>query len=377
MNIIHVVPTIDNEASGPSYVVGSLNRALRAAGRNSVVATTGVEQGHGDWLATFPRRSFPYRLGRSAEMRRWLARQVSSGAVDVVHNHSLWMMPNVYPGWSTRGSSVPLVVSPHGTLSKWALSRSRALKRVFWASFQRRAIEHAALFHATAPSEYEDIRRRGFSQPVAIIPSGIDIPEPRARARPDGQRTLLFLGRIHPVKGVEMLLSAWASLQHLHPPWALKIVGPGDAGYVRKLRELAKELRLERVSFEGPLYGRAKEDAYRSADLFVLPTYSENFGVAIAESLAAGCPVVTTKGAPWSGLLEHRAGWWVGADEGVLRLALQEGMSKPPDELAAMGARGRAWMARDFSWETVAEQMIESYRWIIRGGARPEWIRHD
>jgi glycosyltransferase involved in cell wall biosynthesis len=117
--------------------------------------------------------------------------------------------------------------------------------------------------------------------------------------------------------------------------------------------------------------------AYRTASLFVLPTHSENFGVAVAEALAAGCPVITTRGAPWSDLAEKRAGWWIPVGVDPLRRALEEAMSKHPIDLAEMGARGRAWMERDFSWRQITEQMIESYRWIREGGARPQWICHD
>ncbi len=378
MKIIHVVPSMAEEASGPSYSVSSLSRATNDAGTPAIVIATG-ERGmpQTEGLLTFPRQPFPYRLGRSPEMRRWIADQVASKSVAVVHNHSLWMMPNVYPGCATRGTSVPLVVSPRGTFSKWALGRSKAIKFLFWNGLQKRAIAHARLFHATAGSEYDDIRRLGFRQPVAIIPNGIDVPENAPFLGRKAGRTLLFLSRVHPTKGIELLLEAWAALQDEHRQWEVRIVGPGDPDYLLRLRELALKLRAERVTFEGPLYGRDKDEAYRSADLFVLPTHSENFGMAVAEALAAGVPVITTRGAPWSGLVDQRAGWWVDIRVESLRSALDEAMSKHAGELAEMGARGRAWMQRDFSWERIAGQMIESYRWVREGGTRPDWILND
>jgi len=303
---------------------------------------------------------------------------VAANAVDILHNHSIWMMPNVYPGWVTKGRNVPLVVSPRGTFSKWAMRRSRTVKFLFWHSLQKRAIAHAAMFHATATSEYDDIRRLGFRQPVVVLPNGIDFPPSSAGMRRDeGKATLLFLSRVHPTKGLENLLQAWAALQHQHLQWKLRIVGPGEPSYLKKLGDLASSLGLERITFDGPLYGREKDQAYRSADLFVLPTHSENFGMAVAEALAVGCPVVTTKGAPWSGLVEHHAGWWIDIGVEPLRMALDEAMAKHAGDLAEMGARGRSWMERDFSWEQIAAQMIESYRWIREGGAQPDWIVND
>lgn len=379
MKVIHVIPSIADEASGPTYSVSSLSRATNDSGTTATVVATGESNvNQNARVLTFPRSPFPHRLGRSPEMYHWLSGQVTSRSVDVIHNHSIWMMPNVYPGWVTRGTQVTLVVSPRGTFSKWALDRQKVLKGLFWNSLQRPAIAHARLFHATADSEHDDIRRLGFRQPVAIIPNGIDVPKQAERARQGGsERTLLFLSRLHPTKGLEYLLQAWAALQHTFPKWKLRIIGPGDPTYLRKLAALASTLRVDRVTFEGPLYGRKKNDVYHTADLFVLPTHSENFGMAVAEALAAGCPVITTKGAPWRGLIEQRAGWWVDIGVEPLQSSLEEAMSREADALTEMGARGRHWMERDFSWDRVATQMVESYRWIREGGTRPVWIHND
>lgn len=377
MKIIHVVPSVEEEASGPTYSVSSLSYAMRHAGGDSYIISTGANRAEvAPGFNIFPRRRFPYRLGRSPEMYRWLRQEVSSGAIDIVHNHSIWMMPNVYPGWATRNSQTSLVVSPRGTFSEWAMSRSKAIKIPFWHVFQKRAISGATLFHATSESEYGDIRRLGFRQPIAVISNGIDLPL-LGDLWFGARRSLLFLGRVHPVKGVENLLRAWATLERRFEDWDLRIVGPGDGSYLRELADLAASLQLTRATFEGPLYGAAKEQAYRSADLFVLPTHSENFGVAVAEALAAACPVITTRGAPWSGLGDHGAGWWTDIGVDPLRRALEEAMSKQRQELAAMGSRGRSWMERDFSWDGIAAQMIESYRWLREGGTSPDWIRND
>ncbi|MDM7852519.1 glycosyltransferase [Pseudochrobactrum kiredjianiae] len=380
MRIIHVVPYIGEEASGPAYTTTALNNMTNELGMASQLAVTTdnyKELGSSDYtLRTFQRHKFLRRLGHSPEMIRWLSTEVASGTVDVIHNHSIWMMPNVYTGWVTRGRNIPLIVSPRGTFSKWAMNRSRVVKFLFWHALQKRSLAHTALFHATAENEYEDIRRMGYRQPVAIIPNGIDMPQAKAPSD-KSKKTLLFLGRIHPVKGLDVLLSAWAELQTAFPEWHLRIVGPGNVGYVAEMQALANSIAAERVVFTGPLYGEEKTQAYQSADLFVLPTHSENFGIAIAEALAAGCPVVTTKGAPWSGLPIQRAGWWIDIGVDPLKRALHEAMSKYPSELTEMGARGRAWMERDFAWKQIAAQMIESYRWVREGGTPPTWIRND
>ena len=161
------------------------------------------------------------------------------------------------------------------------------------------------------------------------------------------------------------------------PGWRLKIVGPPEAGHDDELRALAMALGLTRVSIEGPIYGDAKTVAYREADLFVLPTLNENFGLTVAEALAAGTPAISTKGAPWSGLESEGCGWWI--DHGVepLAAALAHAMALPREALKAMGDKGREWMARDFSWDRVAHDMLGVYLWLARSAEPPATIRFD
>ena len=247
------------------------------------------------------------------------------------------------------------------------------LKKVFWPLLQRPALSAAACFHATADSEYEDIRRMGFRQPVAIIPNGIDIPELLPKAE-KACRTLLFLGRIHPKKGLDMLLPAWRAVQGRFPEWHLKIVGPDNRGHLGEMQHLASKLRLERVEFSGALFGAQKWQAYRDADLFVLPTYSENFGLAVAEALASSTPAIATKGAPWAGLQQQQAGWWIDIGVDPLVACLEDALAQSADKLQAMGKRGRNWMVAEYSWKRVGQQIFDIYRWVLDRGNKPEWV---
>jgi glycosyltransferase involved in cell wall biosynthesis len=240
---------------------------------------------------------------------------------------------------------------------------------------QRRALEQADLLHATSEVEYREIREHGFKAPVAIIPNGIDLPDLMFDRPTAPHHTLLFLSRIHPTKGIDRLLQAWRQLQHVHLDWRLQVVGRGEPSHEREVRELAESLQLVRLEFLGPLYGADKSWAYFDADLFVLPTHSENFGMVVAEALAHGCPAVVSQGAPWSGLDGEGCGWWVKHDVPSLIEALDVAMSMPPEVLDAMGKKGRFWMNRDFGWKSVAERMEACYRWRLDGGMRPECVR--
>jgi len=307
-------------------------------------------------------------------MKRWLDRELSSGQVDIVHNHSLWMMPNVYPGTAALRHGVPLVVSPRGTLSEWALGSGLRAKRLFWPLVQRNAVDAAACLHATSDAEYHDIRRLRFRRPVCVIPNGIDLPAARPR-RDVLPRTLMFMGRIHPIKGLDILLKAWHVVSGRFPEWQLRIVGPDDQGHLRVLETMARRMELTRIAFDGPLYGQAKWDALSQADLFVLPTHSENFGVAVAEALASGVPAVVSKGAPWADLEIHHAGWWIETGVDPLVAALERALACSPEELRPMGERGRTWVEKEFSWPRIAERMAVVYRWLVGRGPRPEWAK--
>jgi len=229
---------------------------------------------------------------------------------------------------------------------------------------------------ATAESEYRDIRARGLRAPVAVIPNGIALPPfPLNRKAGAARRRLLFLARLHPVKGVDLLLRAWVALQSQFPDWELQIAGPLDGDYPRSMQALAASLGAQRLAFAGELRGRAKADAYLSADLFVLPTHSENFGMAVAEALAHGVPAVVTNGAPWEGLETERCGWWVERGETSLTGCLREAMTRSSADLETMGRRGREWMLRDFSWAEVARKTLATYAWLLGGGSPPDWVR--
>ncbi len=376
MNLLHVVPHIDREASGPGYSVPMLCDALGQRGHKVVLAT--LARGAGGRSGAFEHRAFPpslgpARLGASRAMRRGLAQ--AARRADIVHSHGLWMMPNIYPAWAAAAAGRPLVLSPRGTLSPVARARSRGRKALVWWMGQRRALLQAACLHATSEQEYADIRACGLAIPVAVIPNGVDLPPPRPPRAPSNSRRLLYLGRIHPIKGLPDLLRAWAPLSARHPDWELRLVGPDSDGHLADLRRLAQELALPRIVFAPAAYGEAKTAEYRAADAYVLPSHSENFAMSVAEALAHGLPVVATTGTPWAALAAKNAGRWTPATPAGLERALDELMSLQAGALSGMGERGRAWMGQDFSWGRVGAQMEAVYRWLRDGGDLPPCMR--
>lgn len=373
MKVVHVIPHIDQEASGPSYSVPTLCKNIASRGLEVELSCLAAKREiTGVTLDIHPQWSMLKRFAVSPSHAYALSYKAEES--DVIHNHSLWSMVNLAAGLVVPGKRAKLVTSPRGTLSDWAMSRSKRVKRILWP-LQRRVLSRADMLHATSEVEYNEIRALGFTAPVAVIPNGIDLPKLPKGAPSSEKRTLLFLSRIHPTKCVDRLLLAWKALQAKHQDWRLVIAGKGEQAYLHEIESLAVDLELERLEFTGPLYGEKKSNAYREAELFVLPTHSENFGMVVAEALAHGCPTVVSKGAPWSGLEEEGCGWWVDHDVESLTASLEKAMSLSTAQLASMGLQGRDWMQREFSWDSVAHRMTVAYRWLLEGGEKPEWVK--
>jgi glycosyltransferase involved in cell wall biosynthesis len=389
LHALHVIAGIDPVYGGPSYTVPRLCSALAAAGAQvELLSVAGRDTSPSDLLASGYRdRRFCWDYA-SAPMLRALRcsrglvqalRAAAAGGADVIHDHGLWLMPNVQAGHVAADQRRPLVVAPRGMLGPAALAFSPRKKRMFWRLLQGPAVRSAACLHATSQQEYEEIRAFGLRNPVTVIPNGIDLPQPAAE--PSGSnpphRVVLSLGRVHPKKGLDRLVHAWAQIEAAHARWRLRIIGPSEVGHDKELRALAEALGATRVSIEAPVYDASKTAAYREADVFVLPTLNENFAITVAEALASGTPVIATKGAPWSGLDARGCGWWIDHGVETLAAALAHAMSLPPETLRAMGAKGRAWMARDYSWDRIARDMLDVYCWLVRGNEIPESVRLD
>lgn len=378
----HIVASIADPGAGPSYSVRALAGALVAQGAGvRLHSVRGWRDGGGSVAAGVPHLTHRQDLATvpglgAACLSRALAAALVGSDAAVFHGHGLWLMPNIYPARSARRAGAKWVVSPRGMLSGEAMAFSAAKKRVFWRLFQRRALADAAFIHATGEGEFADVRAAGLAGPVAVIPNGVDLPPPAAGPR-SGPLTILSLGRLHPKKGLDSLVRAWARLEAAWPDWRLRIVGPAELGHDRELIDLAARLGLARCAIEGPLYGDDRLAALRGADLFVLPTLSDNFAMTVAEALAAGTPVISTRGAPWAELRAEGCGWWIDHGPEPLAQTLAQAMSLGRPILADMGERGRAWMARDFAWSQVAADMLEAYAWAIHGGAPPRFVRLD
>lgn len=379
MKIVQVVPSISVEADGVGYYVRHLNHELVKCNLSSRIAALywsplAYDYNHADlFKISVP----PKSLGVSFSLRKYLTRKIVENRFSIIHSHGLWMMPNIYVGSASKISNAKLLISPHGSLAARSMSQSRFKKFIFWQFFQYKVLKDSFAFHATSEDEYLSIRRMGFKQPVFIIPAGVNIPSGNKPIEYAKRRKLLFLARVNPIKGIDFLLRAWGHLHIQFPSWDLHVAGPDNSGYLAEMKILSRNLGLQRVFFEGPLYGEEKEKAFQSASVYVLPSHTENFGITVAESLAAGTPVITTKGTPWSLLPIKDAGWWINNDEHELVACLREVLSNTPEQLSLMGANGQRWMMEEFSWPSIAQQFVNAYEWIQGDGPPTDELMLD
>ena len=297
-----------------------------------------------------------------------LAAQLDALQPDLVHVRGLWRQGSlVARHWKKRYPDRKLIVQSAGMLEPWARKRKSWLKRLYFSYAESRLFDCCDAVHATSAAEAKNLNKLGIPKDkIFIIEEGIFIPsESRLhRLQLSGPRKLLFLSRIHPKKGIELLLEALALLRPTQ--WICQIVGMGEAAYIAALKSRIKLLNLDSVvEFVGPLYGAQKERAFQEASAFILPTYSENFGIAVAEAMSWGLPVITTTETPWSVLENPAMGWCVKPELNPISYALYQLFAKSPQELVAMGNICRKYVSKRFSWESIGMKMSQQYDQVL------------
>lgn len=391
--VCHVLASINEYTGGTAVYVNRLSEYLDSHVACHLLTLNYQHRGQQLLPAKTQIHSFPstlvtrYTRGYHPQAHSAL-QKLALSHLDLIHNHGLWMVPNFYARQVALANRLPLVISPHGMLEAWSLNHSWARKRLAWLLYEQKNLLNATVIQAASAEEARTIRYLGFKQPIAIIPCGVDLSDCYSpiksnvvlNAYPNlaGKKWLLFLSRLHPKKGIDNLLQIWQTLSPAFPDWELIIAGPSSIkGYQEKLEAIAETLNLSRVSFVGMVSGELKDGLLDNADLFVLPTHSENFGIAVAEALAHKVPVVTTKATPWQEIQQYQCGWWVEDQQVALLEALTEAMNLPAELRSEMGKRGYLLIKAKYSWNSVAEQMASVYRWILGGGKPPDCIQLD
>ena len=391
MRVLHVIPSLSVTEGGPSLAVKAIAEALAGKGVEVTVATTtgsreqgaGSEEGQGYSVICFRREFEPYKI--SFGLARWLRENVRK--FDLVHIHALFSFSSTMAARIARRKSVPYIVRPLGVLNRWGMeNRRRIPKLVSFRLVELPILLHTAVIHYTSEAERMEageLNEKLAPHSAVVIPLPVEaathgdaetlrVRYPRLR----GRKIILFLSRIDPKKGIELLLEAFAIVRQKEKDVALVIAGEGERFYVRELRERARsrehgagrmgsEQEQDDVIWAGHLSGEMKEAALAAADVFVLPSASENFGIAAAESLAAGVPtIVSEEVALSSDIRRYDAGVVVKRDVQQLAGAISDSLSNK-QRAAGLAANGRRLAEERYSSEAVGRALHELYQKLI------------
>ncbi|NJB83252.1 glycosyltransferase [Wenyingzhuangia aestuarii] len=354
MKIIHVVATLDISAGGPSRSVPqtceylskqNVNIELIARPSNNPVKVNTSDNFRVKFKSIFSLILYGFSLNKKE--------------IELIHLQQVWDPYIHIMAWFARLKGIPYIVTPRGMLEPWIMNHNPLKKKLGMLLYQRKDITKASCIHVTCKLEEQNVRKLGFKNKIKIIPNGMDlslVPEKKVNY---GTKKITFLSRIHKKKGIEVLLEAWKEL--CINDWVLEIAGDGEKNYINSLDNKIKNEDIKNVSLVGPMYDDSKWNFIKEGDVFVLPTYSENFGIVVAEALVVGVPVITTQGTPWNELEEEKCGWWIDLTKENLKRTLLEVINKPEDDLKKMGERGENLIRKRYDIVEVASNIKQLY----------------
>ncbi|MEC4989703.1 MAG: glycosyltransferase [Oscillatoria sp. PMC 1068.18] len=399
MKVLHVIPSVSLALGGPTQVVLNLVKNLRECGVEAEIATTNDDgkklldvplnqrseyEGVPVWF--LPRFSPPLKeYIFSADLARWLWQNIPN--YDLVHTHYLFSFASTAAAAIARKHQVPYLVRTIGQLTPWALAQSQLKKQVYTTLIERRNLSHAAAIHCTASGEATDVRNFGINTPSFILPLGVKkmltLPLAPEKIRQKYGISpeipiILFLSRLHYKKRPDFLIQALGKLAEDNYQFHLILAGSGEAEYINYLEDLATSLGVSScTSFAGFVSGEAKELLLQGADLFVLPSFSENFGVAIAEAMAAGLPVIVTPGVQIAPeIASFEAGLVVDNSVEAVKEAIASLLTSP-ELRQQMGTNGKLLVTERYAWEKIANHLVNVYTSILEGKVCPEYFNNN
>jgi glycosyltransferase involved in cell wall biosynthesis len=434
MKVAYLLNSISRKAGGLFEIC---RRLVQTICREKEIVILGVKDEFtnadiNEWAPLRP-AVFPPILPRSFGYAAGYAQYLAERCPDIAHVHGLWTYPSLAGYLWHRRTKRPLMYTAHGMLDPWALRNAAWKKRLVRGLWEDAAHRSAACFHVNSEAEHISVRRFGLRNPICVIPNGVDLPDVGQQTtehRPltigigqltSGRRVLLYLGRLHPKKNLANLIRAWKATLNSQPPtinsWVLAIAGWDQGGHERELKQLAKELGLSfaeigsqiseirnggtssvslkavaadtaattgltsnlrsltSVVFLGPLFGEKKAAAYRSCDVFVLPSLSEGLPMTVLEAWAYAKPVLMTPECNLPEGFAAGAALQIGTTSSKIAAGLKQLTEMTDDDRKAMGARGRTLVAEKFSWPRIGQQLCTVYEWMLGGGTPPETVR--
>ena len=360
MRIIHYIPSIDRIAGGTSTYMQVLAKELGKIAEVHILT-------HESEMPLHMENCMVHIIPRWSLAPSWksnimtLLKEINP---DVVHVNCCWMPACAAVQRVAQSRGYKVVLTPHGMLEPWIVKRHYLTRKLpaLWL-YQREAVRKADCLQATAESERENLLKLGYNSNIKVVRLGIDAEGIEMKRSWQKTRRILFLSRVHVKKGINYLVEAASQLREELQGYKIIVAGEGDEEYVASLKKQILDLGLQdMIELIGGVYGEQKWELFRQADFFVLPTHSENFGLAIAEALASGTPVITTVGTPWSDLNTSHSGAWIEIGAQPLVDTLRRFLSLSDEDLEEMGKNGRKLIETRYSAKVMAQEMMRVYQ---------------
>lgn len=385
MKVLHSTFSLSRLGGGVYEVLRELMTNLTAI--NDVnVQVIGPEDAHTvEDAKSWNCPSFAYKtIGPAAfGYSKHIAQSYESFLPDVAHIHGLWMHYSSANHRYCSRKNVPYIISPHGMLDRWALQNSRWKKGLARSLFENRHLKHATCLHALCEAEAREFRRLGLTNPISIIPNGVTPLEPTSTppkwdtAFSTGRPVMLFLGRLHPKKGILEFLDTWHQVrdQRKTEDWGLAIAGWDQSGYMQQLQHKIDLHKMQRdVRLIGPVFGSEKAAALFNASAFVLPSFSEGLPVAVLEAWSAALPVVMTPACNLPEGFQRSAAAKIEGNANQMATGLRDFLSLSSESRQEMGHSGKELVIEKYLWKSISSQFAEVYSWMFGEGSQPQSI---
>ena len=390
ISVVQSVNDLAPDSGGPSRTVTSLSKGLIDLGVNTKLITNSNQKSNLNnnlslknlilyrsdisFFAPLKEKNLNLLLGKIfKEMKNNL----------IFHDNGIWLPSNNTICNFAIKNKVKLLISPHGMLEPWSLKYKKLKKSLAWNTYQKRNLRSADIIHACSEMEAENILKLNLKKPIAIIPNGIDQQIKNYIVNQvfcNGEKkdnyffkNLLYIGRIHPKKGLINLLLATKDLL-IRENWRLTIAGFPELNHDIILNDFVKKNNLEDyVKILDPVSGKDLFDLYQSATYFILPSFSENFGLVVAEALNFGIPVIATKGTPWEILEKTNSGWWVQPKVEEIKKAINNAILLKESEYLIMSENAKK-LSENYNWEDISKRFLNLYIWMLGEGTKPDFV---
>ena len=373
MKILSFVSSLDLSSGGPSRSVPMLAKGLAELGVDITLMTIRSENMNTHALEG---TTVKLKVLESTFSRKEIAKYLEDERFELIQIQSMWDLPYHKVMVEARRLGIPYIVTPRGMLEPWSLSQKKWKKKLAWWLYQRNDVQKSACVFTTAKMEADHVSNLGITTCKAVIPNGIETDAYPCKTSVEGvKKQVLFLSRVHVKKGIELLFEAWKRLHSDYVDWQLLVIGNGETEYIHSLENRVESLGLKDcIKILPPVFGEAKIKVYQESALFCLPSFSENFGMVIAEAMSCGTPVITTTNCPWEILNETSTGWCIDLSVDNLERALRDAMGMDANALYDMGQRASKLIYDNFGYRSVTRRTLQLYEWLLGGGEKPEFV---